>query len=614
MLPPLIPRETLFGNPQRALAQISPNGLVLGYLAPQDNVLNIWVRETDGTDRVVSKDRKRGIRNFMWQPDSVHIIYLQDTDGDENWHVYQVNIRSGTTRDLTPFLGVQAQMLGMDHRFPDLLLVSMNLRDPRLHEVYRVDLKTGAIHLDTENPGDVIGWEVDNQLRVRAATVQLPDGGTEIRVRSQADSPWTTLDRWGPDETFGGVAGFTPDDTRVLLITSVDANAARLVEVDLATGRRRVLAQDPQFDASQTLHHPKTHALEAVQFVRARSEWEFLNPDLKPDFEALRQVRDGDPSIVSRDLEDKVWIVQYLNDNGPIYYYRYERATKHADLLFSSRPDLEQYTLARMNPIQFTARDGMTIHGYLTLPPGLEPRQLPTILLVHGGPWARDVWGFDPAVQWMANRGYAVLQINFRGSTGYGKDYLNAGNREWAGRMHTDLLDGKAWAIAQGYTDPARVAIYGGSYGGYATLVGLAFTPGEFACGVDVVGPSNLSTLIRSIPPYWAPLRSVFDRRVGNVDTEEDFLHSRSPLFRAERIAAPLLIAQGANDPRVKQAESDQIVDAMRKNNRTVEYIVFEDEGHGFARPENRLRFYGASEAFLARHLGGRSESATRAV
>jgi len=276
--------------------------------------------------------------------------------------------------------------------------------------------------------------------------------------------------------------------------------------------------------------------------------------------------------------------------------------------LFSNRSDLERYTLARMRPISFVARDGLTLHGYLTLPVGVPPKNLPMVLNVHGGPWARDTWGLDPEAQWLANRGYAVLQVNFRGSTGYGKKFLNAGDREWGGAMHHDLLDAKQWAVREGYADPDRVCIYGGSYGGYATLVGLTFTPEVFACGVDIVGPSSIVTLIRSIPPYWAPMKSVFDKRVGSVENEEEFLNSRSPLFKADQIRKPLLIAQGANDPRVKQAESDQIVAAMRRNELPVTYLVFPDEGHGFARPENRLKFYAATEQFLAEHLGGRAE------
>jgi dipeptidyl aminopeptidase/acylaminoacyl peptidase len=606
----MIPREVLFGNPERASPQLSPDGTKLGYLAPDSNgVLNVWVRTVGKTDdQVVTADKKRGIRSFGWQYDSEHIVYIQDRDGDENWHYYQTNLKTKATRDLTPFEGIQARLVAADPNFPDQVLAGLNIRDRRFHDVYRINLKNGAVELDTENPGDVVGWVVDHQLQVRVAQVFSPDGGTIIRIRDNAQSPWKEFQKWGADESFGGVAGFTPDNKGVWIISSVNANAARLLEVELATGKGRVMAEDPQYDISGAMTNPQSKKLEAVVFTRARSEWQIIDPSIKADFDALRRVRDGDFNIGSRDLADKTWLVSFVEDDAPVYYYAYNRATKNATLLFSNRPKLEQYKLAEMKPVSFKARDGMTVYGYLTLPRDKEPKGLPMVLNVHGGPWGRDGWGLNSEAQWLANRGYAVLQINFRGSTGYGKAYLNAGDREWAGKMHTDLLDGKNWAIEQGYADPKKVCIYGGSYGGYATLVGVAFTPDEFACGVDIVGPSNIVSLIKSIPPYWATIKAVFDKRVGKVETDEEFLKSRSPLFKADQIKAPLLIAQGANDPRVNKAESDQIVAAMRKNNKPVEYLVFPDEGHGFARPENRLKFYAAAEQFLAKYLGGTAE------
>src|SRR5205807_1060119 len=377
------------------------------------------------------------------------------------------------------------------------LLVGLNLRDRRLHDVYRLNVNTGATELDTTNPGDVAGWTADNRLRVRVAQAYQPDGGQEIRWREDTSSPWQTFQRWGPEETFGGVVGFTPDNQRVYLISSVDANAARLLEVDPAGGRTRGVAEDSEYDVSGVMTHPLTHQLEAAAFFRARREWEVIDPSLAADFDALRKLREGDFAVISRDRDDKTWIVSFMVDNGPVSYYAYDRAPRRATLLFSDRPALAQYPLAQMQPISYRARDGLTIHGYLTLPVGLAPKNLPAVLLVHGGPWGRDVWGLDSMAQLLANRGYAVLQVNFRGSAGYGKAFLNAGDREWAGKMHDDLIDGKRWIVSQGCADPDRVAIMGGSYGGYATLVGLTFTPEEFACGVDLVGPSNLVTLLK---------------------------------------------------------------------------------------------------------------------
>jgi dipeptidyl aminopeptidase/acylaminoacyl peptidase len=609
-LPPLIPREVLFGNPVKSQAQISPNGKMLAYVAPDEKgVMNVWVRTLgQNDDRVVTADKKRGIRAYDWQQDSEHLLYGQDFKGDENYHAYQTNLKTKNTRDLTPFQGVQAHRPITDSNFPDEILVPLNIQDRRFHDMYRINLKNGAVELDTENPGDVSGWAVDTQFQVRAAQVILPDGGTEIRVRDDAKSPWRSFQKWGPDETFGGIWGFTPDNTGVYLASSVDANASRLLEVDLATGKSKVVAEDKQYDVGWALTQPKTHKLEAVMFIRQRSEWTVIDKSLQADFDALRKVRDGDFYIVSRDLADNTWIVSYAVDNAPGPTYAYERASKKATLLFSDRPALEKYKLAKMQPISFPARDGMILHGYLTLPVGLESRNLPMVLSVHGGPWGRDMWGLDNEVQWLANRGYAVLQINFRGSSGYGKAYLNAGDREWGGKMHDDLIDGKNWAVKQGYADPKQVCIMGWSFGGYATLVGLTFTPDEFVCGIDGVGISNLITDLTNLPTYWEPIKGLFKKRVGDVETEQEFLKSRSPLFKADQIKAPLLIAHGANDPRVKQAESDQIVEAMRKNGKPVEYIVFPDEGHGFARPENRMKFYAAAEAFLAKYLGGRAE------
>jgi dipeptidyl aminopeptidase/acylaminoacyl peptidase len=607
-LPALIPRDILFGNPEKAAPQLSPDGKMIAYLAPDNGVLNVWVRTIGKTDdRVVTSDKKRGVRNYFWQQDSQHILFLQDEGGNENWHIYQTDLTSKETRDLTPFEKVQARVVAVDPKFPDVILVAVNNRDPRLHDVHRVDLKTGKTEMIVENKDNIASFAVDNNLQVRAAQKLLPDGSTEIFVRDDDKSAWRSFMKWSADEVNGGVAGFSPDNKKLWLISSVDANTGRLIEVDIATGKQTVVAEDKQYDVGGAMAHPTKRHLEAVRFIRARSEWVIIDKSIKADFDALRKVRDGDFNVTSRDEADKTWLVSYVMDNGPVYYYAYDRASKKATLLFSNRPALEKYTLARMQPVSFQARDGMTIYGYLTLPVGVPQKNLPMVLNVHGGPWGRDTWGLNGEAQWLANRGYAVFQVNFRASTGYGKAYLNAGDREWGAKMHDDLIDAKNWAVKQGYADPKKVAIYGGSYGGYATLAGLAFTPEEFAAGVDIVGPSNLNTLLKSIPPYWGPIKAMFTKRMG--DTEE-FLNSRSPLFKANQIVKPLLIAQGANDPRVNIKESDQIVDAMRKANKPVEYIVFTDEGHGFARPANRLFFYAKAEEFLAKYLGGRFEPA----
>ncbi|HKF02101.1 MAG TPA: S9 family peptidase [Candidatus Sulfotelmatobacter sp.] len=607
----LIPRSVLFGNPERSSPQISPDGTMLAYLAPDQGVLNVWVRTLGKTDdRVITNDRKRGIRNFSWQYDSKSILYGQDQGGDENWRIYQTNVASKQTKDLTPFEKSRADIIALDPNHPETLLIQSNKRDSKVFDVYSVNLKTGALTLDTQNPGDVQGWQADNDLQVRAAQITTDDGGTLIRVRDDVKSPWRELMKWGPEETLGNIVGFSPDNKSLLIITSLDANAARLLAVDVASGKRTVVAEDPQFDASFAVTHPKTNKLQAVVFLRERRDFQILDSDIKADFEALHKVREADISNVSRDVKDDKWIVTFEGDDSPVYYYLYDRATKQATMLFSNRPALEKYKLAKVKPVEYTARDGMKIYGYLTTPAGTEAKNLPMVVFPHGGPWGRDLWGYDPYAQWLANRGYAVLQPNFRASTGYGKQYLNAGDRQWAGAMHTDLLDGKDWVVQQGIADPKKICIMGGSYGGYATLAGVAFSPDAFACGVDIVGPSNLNTLLKTIPPYWSTFLAVFHKRMGE---DEAFLKSQSPLFKADEIKVPLLIGQGKNDPRVNKAESDQIVAAMRKNNKPVEYYVFPDEGHGFARPENRMAFNAVSEEFLAKYLGGRFEPASDA-
>jgi dipeptidyl aminopeptidase/acylaminoacyl peptidase len=492
---------------------------------------------------------------------------------------------------------------------PDELLVELNRRDPQLHDVYRLNLATGDLELVAENPGNVAGWVADVDMRVRGALSAYADGEFGLLVRKTEEDDWREMLRWGPEDSLNsGPVGFSEDGARMFLKDSREANAARLVRFDLLSKEVEILAEDPQYDVSDVLVHPDTHEVQAAAFTRARTEWVVLDETVREDLAAIAKLHPGDFTVVSRDRADEKWLVAFAADDGPVSYYAYDRDEKRGAHLFDDRPELKEYTLARMEPVSFETRDGLKIHGYLTVPPTSGRQDLPMVLNVHGGPWVRDVWGYDPESQWLANRGYACLQVNYRGSTGYGKRFLNAGNREWGAKMHDDLVDAVRWSVEAGIADPEKVAIYGGSYGGYAALVGATFTPDLFRCAVDVVGPSNLITFIRSIPPYWKPLVAIFHERVANPETEEAFLKSRSPLFRVEQIKIPMLIAQGANDPRVKQAESEQVVAAMKERGIDYEYLLFPDEGHGFAKPENRLKFYAAAETFLAKHLGGRSQ------
>jgi len=603
----MIPRELLFGNPQRAAPKISPDAKRFAFLAPEEGVLNIWL--ADGVDakaperaRPLTKDRGRGIRAYFWADDGRSLIYVQDKDGDENWHLHQVDLETGKTRDLTPFDGAQAQVLATDPKFPHEILAAINARDKTCHDVYRIDLRGGEPTMICRNPGDVSGWIPDPQYRILGCKTQREDGGSELRVRADENSAWKTLAAWDADEQ-GGAHGFTPGGDSIYVETSLGSDTTRLVEMSLEDGFEKTLFHHDAVDVGPALFHPTRYHLEAVGADVERLEWTVLDESLKADFETLRGVCGGDFSIASRDDADRLWIVFYNNDTRPPCYFLYDRETKTAEFLFSTKPELEEYELGAMRPVTITARDGLKLRSFLSLPPKAEAKNLPLVLLVHGGPWARDHWGYHPEALWLADRGFAVLRVNYRGSTGYGKKFLFAGNREWGAKMQNDLTDAVRWAVDEGVADPKRVAIYGGSYGGYAALAGAAFTPGVYACAVDIVGPSNLVSLIQSIPPYWQMLKRVFDLRVGSLEAEPDFLKSRSPLFFADQIEIPMLIAQGANDPRVKQAESEQIVEALRGKGKAVEYMLFPDEGHGFARPENRLKFYEAAEKFLKKHL-----------
>ncbi|MBV8281536.1 MAG: S9 family peptidase [Candidatus Eremiobacteraeota bacterium] len=607
-LPPLIPRAVLFGNPVRTLPAISPDGTLLVYLAPSNGVLSVWVRTIGKTDdHVVASDPTRPIRNAQFAPDSKHVIYTQDKGGNELFHIYQVAVTGGAVQDLTPYDKVRADIVDIQPDHPTIV-IQMNKRDPKLFDAYRLDLGSGEATMIAQNPGDVAGWTTDAAMNVRAAQVQNADGSSEIRVRDTADGSWRTLARYTADDGFPNPQGFSPDGKSLYVIASAASNAAQLLRYNLAGGAPTTVLSDPQYDVLGTLFSDKSKQPILASIEKDRVEWTALDSGWSADLTAIEAAHPGDVGFLSVDRNERNIVVLYTVDDGPASFYVYDRSTKKATFLFTTRPALENVTLAKMQPISYQARDGLTIHGYLTLPAGVDGKNLPMVLFPHGGPWARDSWGYSGLVQWLANRGYAVLQPNFRGSTGYGKDFLNAGNRQWAGTMHTDLLDAANWAANQGYADPKRTCIMGGSYGGYATLAGLTFSPTAFTCGVDIVGPSNLNTLLQSIPPYWETARAQFALRMGD---NVDFLNSQSPLFKADQIVRPLLIGQGANDPRVNIRESDQIVAAMRKNGKPVEYVVFPDEGHGFARPENNMRFFAAAEAFLAKYLGGRYQPAS---
>jgi dipeptidyl aminopeptidase/acylaminoacyl peptidase len=615
---PLIPRKLLFDNPDKTATKISPDGKHLSYLAPVNGVLNVWVGPVDdpAAARPVTHDKKRGIRAYTWTFTSGQILYIQDTDGDENWHVYRSEIKNNDVQDLTPYKSVNARIQAVSHKHPGEILVGLNDRDERLHDIYRVNVVTGKRELVQKNDG-FVGFITDDDYRVRAAARFNPDGSVAA-LQPDGSGGWKEfLKIPSTDSLTTNFAGLDKTGDVAYLIDSRGRNTGAFTAIDLKTGKQTVIAADPRVDAGGVLIHPTERTVQGVSFTYDRVRWTFQDAAVEADFKKLAKVADGDISVVSRTVDDRTWVVAFLMDNGPVRYYVYDRSAGKARFLFTNRKALEGLPLQKMHSQTVKSRDGLDLICYLTLPPGSDPdgrgrpgKLVPMVLDVHGGPWGRDTWGLDPMHQLLANRGYAVLSVNFRGSTGFGKNFVNAGDREWAGKMHDDLIDAVDWAIAQRIADPSKVAIMGGSYGGYATLVGLTFTPEKFACGVDIVGPSNLVTLLQNIPPYWAPMLPQLKHRVGDPSTAEGkkLLAERSPLTHAGQIRRPLLIGQGKNDPRVKQVESDQIVDAMKEKKIPVTYVLFPDEGHGFARPPNRLAFNAVAEAFLAQHLGGRYE------
>lgn len=614
----LIPRDALFGNPERASVQLSPDGRHLSWLAPVDGVLNVWVAPLSdlGAARPVTRDATRGIRAYFWTYRADVLLYLRDTGGDEDFHAFRVDVTDGDTLDLTPHAHTTAEVTAVSPRVPDAVLIGMNDRDEQLHDLYRVDLTTGERTLLERNDDGFSGYLADDDYRVRYAIRQRPDAGTDLLTRTEEG--WQVTDEIGFEDSLTTTPlALTGDGATLYMLDSRDRDTAGLYAVDVATGARTLVHADDRADIrGQLLIHPTTGVVQAVAATYLEPEWTVVDPAVATDLQRLATLGPGDAAVNSRTLDDATWVIAYSAPDSPLAYHLYRRATGELEHLFDGRPALAGAPLVPMTGVEITARDGLTLPSYLTLPSGIELRDgratgtVPMVLLVHGGPWARDVFGYDGWAQWLANRGYAVLQVNYRGSTGFGKQFTNAGDQQWAADMHEDLLDAVEWAVATGVTSADRVAVMGGSYGGYATLAGLAFTPEVFACGVDIVGPSNLHTLLETIPPYWKPMFEQLARRVGDPRTEEGraLLTERSPLTHAQAIVRPLLIGQGANDPRVKQAESDQIVEAMTAKGIPVTYVLFGDEGHGFHRPENSKAFNAITEAFLAEHLGGRAE------
>ncbi|MXP47214.1 alpha/beta fold hydrolase [Altererythrobacter luteolus] len=616
---PLIPREDLFGNPTRASGQLSPDGQWLSWLAPKDGVLNVWIAPASdpAAAKVMTSAADRPIRQYFWAPDSRSLLYIQDKGGDENFLLYGIDVASGKERTLTPFEETRVQVFGTSETIRDKMLVGLNNRDARFHDPYLLDLNTGELTLVLENNG-YAGFLADDNLDLRMAVRPNASGGMDFFPVTNGEIAAEPSESSGlADSLTTQPAGFTTDGKTMYWIDSRGRNTAALIAQDMATGEKTVIAENEKADIGGAMQDPKTGEIEAYSFTYLTTEWTAIDQDVKSSLDWLGERLEGEFGVQSRTEDDTKWIVWNDPLTAPSKTFIYDRPAKTLTEFYTTRPELVGAPLQTMHTLELKSRDGLTLPSYLTLPPGSDSdgdgvpdAAVPMILLVHGGPWARDGFGYNSYHQWLANRGYAVMSVNFRGSTGFGKDFISAGDLEWGKKMHDDLIDAVDWAIDNGVTRADQVAIMGGSYGGYATLAGLTFTPDKFACGVDIVGPSNLETLLETIPPYWEPLIAQFHERMGNPNTPEGLamLKERSPLYSADKIVKPLLIGQGANDPRVKQAESDQIVGAMKEHGIPVTYVLYPDEGHGFAKPNNNIAFNAVTENFLATCLGGRAE------
>ncbi|HLP08309.1 MAG TPA: S9 family peptidase [Opitutaceae bacterium] len=607
--PPLVPLRDFFRNPEKTTFSLSPDGTYLAWLQPWENRLNIHVQKIGSPEVVrVTAATARDIRRYFWKGD--RLVYLLDQGGDENFRFYSVGRDGSAPKELTPFEGVRADLVD-DLRDHDTdAIIQLNRRDPKVFDAYRLNAATGELTLLAENPGNITGWVTDWDGRIRAATTT--DGvNNGLLYRASESEPFRIVITTDFRESLQPLY-FTFDNQSLYCTSNLGRDKQAIVRIAPDTAKElEVLFEHPAVDVSDLILSRHRKLVTGVSFETDRSHYHFFDEQrarLQSDLE--KRLPGYDVVVTSTSRDETKCLVRTYSDKSLGAYYYYDLAGGRFEKLVAVSPWLDETQMADMQPVRFKARDGLDLNGYLTLPKGVPAKNLPLILNPHGGPWARDTWGFDPEVQFLANRGYAVLQVNFRSSTGFGRKFWEAGFKQWGrGAMQHDLTDAVQWAIAQGIADPKRVAIYGGSYGGYAVLAGLAFTPELYAAGVDYVGPSNLFTLLASIPPYWEPIRQQMYAMVGDPEKDKDLLTAASPLFSAEQIRAPLLVIQGANDPRVKKAEADQIVAALKARGVDVPYLVKDNEGHGFRNEENRFEAYGAMEQFFAKHLGGRAEA-----
>ena len=608
----LIPREVIFGNPDKANVQMNADGTFISYLSNVNGVLNIFIAKSTAKNnpKLITNDTGRGIRNYFWAYDGKHLLYLKDNDGDENTVIHRVNIDSLEDTILTPNKKVKANILGISYKFPKEIIISLNERKKEYFDIYKLNLATGKLSLVYQN-NKYIGFNIDDNYNIRFGYLPTSDGGQTI-YQFKEDNEVEFLKIPYKDSYTTGIAGFTKEKNKVYFMDSSQRDTSALYLMDLDTKSKQLIYANPKSDVNGVVLRPKERILEAVSYEYKREELYIVDEKFQKAYEHLKKINENADLVVkNRTLNDDKWLVAFVSDDNVAEYYLYNTDTQKSNFLFTNKKNLEGYNLTKMHPVVINSRDGLEMVSYLSLPLFKDKvaKPVPMVLLVHGGPNARDSWGFNETHQWLANRGYAVLSVNYRGSTGFGKNFINAGEGQWSAKMHDDLIDAVNWAIKSNITNKDNIAIMGGSYGGYAALVGLTFTPDVFACGIDIVGPSNLVTLLDSLPEYWKPLLDSMKLKLGGDSKTEEgrkILESKSPLFHVKKIIKPLLIGQGANDPRVKQAESDQIVEALKKEKIPVIYALYPDEGHGFARPENRLSFYAIVEEFLSKCLGGK--------
>ncbi len=607
-LPRIIPMKDFFRNPESTMFGLSPDGSHLAFLKSWENRLNVHVQKIGEEEATrITGATERDIAGYFWANNN-RIAYVQDTAGDENFRLFAVNIDGSDLKELTPFEKVRVGLIDRLKNDDEHMLISMNRRDPRLFDAYHININSGKMNMIAQNPGNITGWQTDHDGNLRIAVTS--DGvNTSVLYRDTEKDKFQALITTNFKESMSPLF-FTFDNKNLYVASNIGRDKTAIYEYDIKNKKHtKLLYEHPEVDVAGLEKSDKRKKITGVTYIIDKRHYHFFDDDRKTLQEGLEELLPGyEVVIVSQSKDERKVLVRTFSDRSLGSYYYFNRDTNDFKKLVDVSPWLNEDELSEMKPITYKSRDGLTIHGYLTVPKGLKAKNLPVVVNPHGGPWGRDTWGYKSEVQFLANRGYAVLQVNFRTSTGYGRQFWEAGFKQWGLAIQDDITDGVEWLIDQGIADPERIGIYGGSFGGYATLAGVAFTPDLYACGVDYVGISNLFTLIKTIPPYWEPMREMFYEMMGHPEKDKELYERVSPLFHADKIKVPMLVAQGANDPRVNIQESDQIVEALKKRGIDVEYMVKENEGHGFRNEENRFDFYRAMEKFLGKHLGGRVE------